>query len=361
MCSKAPDMTAQNIIAGKQAALSQEQMDWMKQLYAETAPDRKAATERANLIGDKQLESLDQQNKLTKDYADYQENTFRPLEKKIVADSQTYDSPEKQEAEAGKAAAGVTQAFTNTRAQTGRNMARMGINPASGAAVAGQQSLDVQQALGTASAENVARQGVITQGYARKMDAANLGRNLASNQATSAGIALSQGNSSVANAQVGGNIASQGAQMMNSGYSGAQSGFANSAKTYNDISTTQQRTDMANASNMTSMAQSGMAMSDKNLKEKVKAIDPEKALESVVNTPISEWQFKEGNIASDGAKRHIGGMAQDIKKTMGDDVAPNGKKIDLVSMNGINMAAIQAVSKKVDKLMASNGTGRSAA
>jgi hypothetical protein len=31
-------------------------------------------------------------------------------------------------------------------------------------------------------------------------------------------------------------------------------------------------------------------------------------------------------------------------------VAPNGKAIDMVSINGITMAAIQELSKKVDKL-----------
>lgn len=48
-------------------------------------------------------------------------------------------------------------------------------------------------------------------------------------------------------------------------------------------------------------------------------------------------------------------MEQDVQRTMGDKVAPKGKKIDLVSMNGITMAAVQGLSQKVDRIMASQG------
>lgn len=350
MCSEAPDMTAQNIIAGKQADLSQEQLDWMKQIYAESAPDRKSAIDRANLVSDKQLAAMDQQSALTKDYADYQNDTFRPLEKKIIAAADNYDSKANTDLELGKAVSDVNQSFSAARDATGRNMARMGINPASGAFAAGQQQLQAQQALAQIQGMNGARDKIQTQSYARKMDAANLGRNLASNQATSAGVALNQGNSAVANGQVAGNVTAQGAQMMNSGYAGAQSGFANSAQTYQAISDAKQKTDMANASNMTSMTNSAMAMSDENLKEGVKPVSPDDALNAIEKTPVSKWQYKKGNLASDGGIRHIGPMAQDVEKSMGEKVAPNGKKIDLISMNGINMAAIKALSKKVDKL-----------
>ena len=43
-------------------------------------------------------------------------------------------------------------------------------------------------------------------------------------------------------------------------------------------------------------------------------------------------------------------MAQSVRKTMGNAVAPGGKAIDIVSMNGKMMAAIQALSKKVNQL-----------
>lgn len=234
-------MSGANAAALQQANLSKEQLDWVKQIYAETAPDRKAATDRANFVSDKQLEALDQQSKITQDYADYQKNVFRPLETGIVADAANYDTQARQDAEAGKAVADVNQSFGAAQDASNRNMQRMGVNPASGAFAAGQTQLQAQKALATVQGINGAREKVQTIGYARKMDAANLGRNLASNQATSAGVALNQGNSAVANGQVGLSVANQGVQMMNSGYAGAQQGLAGAASTYGVIGGVQQK------------------------------------------------------------------------------------------------------------------------
>ena len=39
-------------------------------------------------------------------------------------------------------------------------------------------------------------------------------------------------------------------------------------------------------------------------------------------------------------------------KTMGDKAAANGTKMDLVSMNGITMSAVQSLSKKADRILA---------
>lgn len=362
MCkSSAPDMSGANAAAVMQADLSKEQLAWMKQLYAETAPDRQAATDRANLVSDKQLEAMDQQSKLTQDYADYQTNTFRPLEKGIIDDANTYDSKANTDLALGKVVSDVNQSFGAARDATTRNMARMGVNPASGAFAAGQQQLDAQQALAQIQGMNGARENIKTQSYARKMDAANLGRGLASNQATSAGIALNQGNSAVGNAQVGGNIAAQGAGMMGSAYAGAQNGLAGAANTYTNIAKINQQAGdnsgtvgaIGNVAGQAFAAGKFFGFSDVTKKEQIEPIDPNKALEKINETPVSEWQYKEGNQASDGGQRHIGPMAQDVQKNMGSKIAPKGKKIDLISMNGMAMAAIQGLSKKIDKLEAS--------
>lgn len=362
MCSSdAPDMSGANAAALEQAKLSKEQLDWVKQIYAESAPDRQAATDRANLVSDKQLAALDQQSKITQDYADYQNKVFRPLETGIVKDAANYDTQARQDAEAGKAVADVNQAFGAAQDASNRNMQRMGVNPASGAFAAGQTQLQAQKALATVQGINGAREKVQTLGYARKMDAANLGRNLASNQATSAGVALNQGNSAVANGQIGSNMAMQGVQMMNSGYAGAQQGLAGAANTFTNIAGIQQKASEA-ASPMAAIGTVvGTAAkaytSDKNQKENIESIDPDKALEAIVKTPVSEWQYKKGSFAADHGVRHIGPMAQDVQKNLGEAAAPGGKTIDPITLNGTTMAAIQALSKKVDSLAASKGTG----
>lgn len=369
MCkADAPDMSGANAAAVMQADLSKEQLEWAKQIYAESAPDRKSATDRANLVSDKQLAAMDAQTKLTQDYADYQKNTFQPLEKGIVADAQKYDTQERRDAEVGRAVSDVSQSFSAAQDATNRNMARMGVNPASGAFAAGQQQLQAQKVLAQVQGMKGARDKVETQGYARKMDAANLGRGLASSQATSAGVALNQGNSAVSNGQVAGNVTAQGSQLMNAGYAGAQNGLAGASNSFTNIARINQQAasdpGMAGVigtlggqylGSAAGSAQVASMFSDENMKENIESVDPDDALEAVENTPVSEWQYKDGNQASDGGARHIGPMAQDVKKSMGEKVAPKGKKIDIISMNGITMAAIQSLNKKVDKIAASQG------
>ena len=94
----------------------------------------------------------------------------------------------------------------------------------------------IAQAAALAGAATKARSDTQLQGYARKMDAANMGRGLSSAQATSAGVALSQGNSAVANGGQSGNINAQGNQIMTQGYAGAQNGMQGAASTYGQIS-----------------------------------------------------------------------------------------------------------------------------
>ena len=60
---------------------------------------------------------------------------------------------------------------------------------------------------------------------------------------------------------------------------------------------------------------------------------------------------KEGiPIPADATGENTGPMAQDANATMGEQAAPEGKKINLISMNGKTMAAIQALDKKVNQL-----------
>lgn len=370
--SDAPDNSGLNAAALQQAKLSGEQLDFVKQIYGDSAPDRADASQRARATSDMQMQAAQKQMALTDDYSNYQKNTFRPLEQGIVADAQGYDTPERREAEAAKSAATVEQSLTTQQGISSRNMERSGALPGSGKALALQNQFNLGAAGMQAAAQNNSRTQVETIGAARKADAANLGRNLASNQATSAGIALNQGNSAVANGQVPLNVAQGGVSMMNSGFSGAQQGLSGAANTYGTIGGINNQA--ANANNGlfgalgtavggyagstagSNLLTTGlMALSDVTKKEDITPMDPAQALASVEDTPVSNWAYKQGVIPGENGDKHTGPMAQDVQRTMGDKVAPKGKKIDLVSMNGITMAAVQGLSQKVDRLMASRG------
>jgi hypothetical protein len=80
-------------------AAVQEQLEWAKQIYGETADERAAATAVADQVSRSQLEAQNLQNKVAQaGYEDYT-STYRPLEQKLVADAQAYDTPERRAAE----------------------------------------------------------------------------------------------------------------------------------------------------------------------------------------------------------------------------------------------------------------------
>ena len=348
MCSSAPDMTAMNTIAATQAKLSQEQLDWAKSIYADTAPDRAAATARANTVSDAQLAALNKQTALTDDYAKYNEDTFRPLEQSIVTDANNFNAPGRIDAAVGKAVADVNQGFSNVQGQQQRSLARMGVNPNSGKALALGNQTAIAQAAALAGASNKARTDTETLGRAIKMDAAGLGRNLATNQATSAGIALNQGSAAVTNGMQSGNITAQGNQIVTQGYSGAQSGLTGAASTYGNIASIQQKSDASNAELLGSMGKSaGMVMSDKKAKKNVKKVSGKASLAAFKKMPVSNWDYKAGK--GDGGN-HTGPMAQDVQKGLGNSVAPGGKMIDPISLHGHQINAIKELDKRLAKV-----------
>lgn len=352
--SDQPDNSGMNAAAVQQAALSKEQLDWSKQIYAETAPDRADATHRANLVSDAQLESMNTQTGLAKDYDAYNKSTFRPLEQGIVADAQSYDTTARRESEAAKAMAGVEMSLANQRSASNRDLERSGVAPGSAKQLALSGAMDLGSAKLKAGAANAARTQVETIGQARKMDAANLGRGLASSQATSAGLALTAGNSASANGLASGNINAQGNQIMTSGYAGAQQGLAGAAGTYGNIARIQQdsaNSDSATMSSLGSMAgTAAMMYSDKNMKERRKPVSSKMSLAAVRKIPVESWKYKRGSAGDDGGATHTGPMAQNVRKGLGDATAPGGKKIDLISMNGHTISALQEIAKGQDKI-----------
>lgn len=237
--SPAPDTSGMNAAAVANAEVAKEALEWYKTQYYDQAPERKAAAARANAVSDAQLASMGLNDAISRDYWDYQKNTFRPLEAGIVTAANEYDTAARREAEADKAAATVGAQFDNVQEQQGRNLARMGVMPGSGKALALNSQLGIEKAAAVANAENSARHNVELQGYARKMDAANLGRNLASQQATSAGVALNAGNASVANAGIPLTQAQQATQMMGQGFNTAIQGNNSAGQLYGQIARVQ--------------------------------------------------------------------------------------------------------------------------
>jgi len=198
----------------KMAALGQQQLDFAKQQYDQNNPIMQD-------IAKKQGLAMDQQLSQGKDYYDYLKNTYRPVEQGIVADAQAFDTDAYRNQLATRAAADSGLAFNRTRQANERAMASMGVNPNSGRfqGMAGQSAL--MQSANRAGAMTGARERAQQTGYARKLDAAGLGRGLSGASTAAYGSAMNAGNSAAGNYGMAGNSymmgMGQGANTIGSG------------------------------------------------------------------------------------------------------------------------------------------------
>lgn len=357
MCSSTPDVSGINRAAEANADVAKSALEWYKSQYADSAPARARAAATADEVAQQQLASAKTQTGLATEAADYNRNTFRPLEQGIVRDAQNFDTEQERNRLAGLAQGDVHQSFSNARAITDRSLERRGVNPADGAYGAGALTLANSEALAGADAGNKARSQAMVLGRAMKMDAASLGRGLPSQQATSAGLALSAGNSAVGNAGVPVGLANQGADMVGRGYTTAIQGNSSAGNLYGQQAQIQNQNNdglWGALGNVAGKAAS-VYMSDKNQKTGRKKVNPELSLAAVRKMPVESWQYNDSSSANDGGKEHVGPMAQSVHAALGDGVAPGGTQIDGISLAGHTLAAVQALDKKVSKLARSKG------
>jgi hypothetical protein len=85
------------------------------------------------------------------------------------------------------------------------------------------------------------------------------------------------------------------------------------------------------------------------------------SLSAIRNTPVESWRYKPGSAGDDGGKTHVGPMAQAVQKNFGNESAPDGKTLDLISLNGHLTNAVKALDKKVmglDQMLSKIGNSR---
>jgi hypothetical protein len=153
--------------------LAREQLDFSKQQYAEMMP-------LARQVYGQQMAAQQQQMDQAQDYFNYQQQTFRPVERGLVRDAEAYSTEGNRERLAQDAALQTARAFEQTQAMGDRAAAARGISVDSPAAMAmrnrGQYALAAQRAGAMTGARTQAEQ----LGFARRLDVTGLGRNLAS-------------------------------------------------------------------------------------------------------------------------------------------------------------------------------------
>jgi hypothetical protein len=309
------------------AGLGREQLGFARQQYAEISPYLRQ-------IAEQQKQAQDEQMRQAKEYYQYQTETFRPVERGLVAEAQKFNTEEYRNQMAQQAAADAGRAFGLTQQASQRASAAMGVNPASGRFAGMQQQTDNQLAAQRAGAMTGARQQAQQMGYARRLDAAGLGRGLpgassaAYGQATAAGTAA--GGSFMAPGNQFANIFGSGANILGQGQQIRMQGL-------NQILGTQGQIYAAESSKpdiFGTIIGAGLSkFSDIRLKENIEevGVDP--------RTNLNLYHF---NYIDDPHTRWQGVMAQEVEEHYPEAVSesPYGYKMVNYDVLGISMKKV---------------------
>lgn len=98
--------------------------------------------------------------------------------------------------------------------------------------------------------------------------------------------------------------------------------------------------------------------SDMDLKGNIRSTkkrDGTASLNAYKRTENYTWNYKNGT--GYGNQTYTGPMAQHVRQNFGEDTAPGGEQIDLVSMNGHSMAAIKKLADMVESMGAGEAVG----
>jgi hypothetical protein len=348
-------LDAQKALANNQLTLNQEALDWYKQVYADGADDRADASQRARDVSDAQLRLLTTASDQADELYNYNKSTFRPIEQQLAATATDYNTAERRETEANAATGQVASSYDIQREQAQREMERVGVDPSTIYALGVSSRLD--EARAQAGAANKARDNVEAQGWSRMADVANMGRNIASQQATQQSIAANSGDKSVNNSLNALNPENDANKMMADGFKTTIQGNQVTGNLFNQVAAGQRADDQMlinGVGGITNYMGNRYGTSDPKVKKGTgKMANAAQALKEVEATPVHDgWEYDESKGAppGSGGKKMTGPMATDVQRVSGEASAPGGKQIDLVKQQGRMMAAIQKLAKDVRAL-----------
>lgn len=273
----------------------------------------------------------------------------RPLQDRVVADANNWDSRAEIERATGTAAATVQGQYDAARDSNVRTMGAMGVSPDSGRGVQGGVDDANSLALMKAGAVNTTTDARKTQGMALRGQAVGMMTGTAGTglQASQQAVGANNAASAVPGTQTSAYNAS-----MQPALSFSSSAMTGNTAAGNMLNQQYQNQVAANSAKLGAIGSAvgigaRLYQSDVNVKENIAPVDGDQAVDALRKVPLSQWDYKQGE--GDGGT-HVGPMAQDVNAAMGEQAAPGGKKIDLISLNGMNMAAIKALDARLAKL-----------
>ena len=172
------------------AEVAREQLAWARERYD---LDR----DLTDLVVENALDRADREDaSAAEDRARYRQ-VFQPLEDDLVAEAESYASPERSEFEAGRAMADVSQQFNLMRSSAQDRLESFGLDPTQTRSQALDLSTRMQEAAARASAGNQSRVQTEAVGRALRSEAVNVGRGYPGQIASAYNTAIQSGNQAV--------------------------------------------------------------------------------------------------------------------------------------------------------------------
>lgn len=276
----------------------------------------------------------------------------------LINESRDFNEEERAAELYGKSSADIAQQAGLARGQIQRQMDRRGVNPSDGMSFAMERQSAMDEALSKALAGSKAREAAMVEGRGLKT---NLVNTLAGFPSQASGLSASGAgygaagigmtNSSLAGMNSGYGSAGGVAGQMGSNAAGMYGTQANAYLNEKNMNQSGNNAIWGALGNVAGRALFGtFGTSDASAKTNIRGLKPGAALEAVKAIDSGRsWRYKPDSGHDDG-QTHVGPMAQDVNRVLGDEVAPGGRRIDLVSLNGLNMAATKELAEKVDDL-----------
>lgn len=180
-------------LSAEMAAVAKDELAWNKARWEEVKPVYNEVVQ----AGLTQMRS--DSDRATEQWNLYK-NLFQPVEQRMVQDAATYDSPERKEQMAARAAADVSASHDAAAGVVQRNMQSMGVNPNDPKYAAVMSQAGLARARDTAGAMNMARTNTELTGMSMRQGAAQFGRNMPATSIAQDAAALGAGGSAVGTA-----------------------------------------------------------------------------------------------------------------------------------------------------------------
>ena len=257
------------------------------------------------------------------------QSVFQPLQDRYIAEATNYASPERMQKATSEAAADVRQEASLARGASSRNMAAMGVNPASGRFASEDRRLTAGEGIAAAGAKNMARRQVEAVGEGKMANAINMGNQTAVSPASLAGLSGQQAGSGFSGAMQG---QGQMGSLLNTQYQQQMQGWQARQSMYGGI-----------GGALGSIAGVFISSKEKKTDKRRPAIS---SLDAIKNMPVEEWKYKDGE-GDGGGKVHIGPYAEDFQKETG---LGDGKTISIIDAIGVNMGATKELAEQIDRI-----------